>query len=99
MKYKFKQITAILLALILSFCMLCPAGCSQNSSSPDDADATTEKAAATGDIVVLFTSDYLGVQSHLPLCKSKKKAVRIFGILLYDLAFVIVLMVLMILLE
>ncbi len=49
--------------------------------------------------VVLFTSDYLGVQSHLPLCKSKKKAVRIFGILLYDLAFVIVLMVLMILLE
>ena len=57
MKYKFKQITAILLALILSFCMLCLAGCSQNSSSPDDADATAEKAAATGDIVVLFTSD------------------------------------------
>lgn len=57
MKYKNRQITAILLALIMSFCMICLAGCSQNSSSPDDADAAADEAAATGDIVVLFTSD------------------------------------------
>lgn len=56
MKYKIRQITAILLALIMSFCMICLAGCSQNSS-PDDADAAANEAAATGDIVVLFTSD------------------------------------------
>ena len=56
MKYKIRQITAILLALIMSFCMICLAGCSQNSS-PDDADAAADEAAATGDIVVLFTSD------------------------------------------
>ena len=56
MKYRFKHITAILLALIMSFCMICLAGCSQNGS-PDDADAATDEAAATGDIVVLFTSD------------------------------------------
>lgn len=56
MKYRFKHITAILLALIMSFCMICLAGCSQNSS-PDDADAAADEAAATGDIVVLFTSD------------------------------------------
>ena len=56
MKYKFKQITAILLTLIMSFCMICLAGCSQNSS-PDDADAAADEADATGDIVVLFTSD------------------------------------------
>lgn len=57
MKYKFKQITAILLALILSFCMLCLAGCSQNSSGTDDTDTAAEETAASGDIVVLFTSD------------------------------------------
>ena len=57
MKYRFKHITAILLALIMSFCMICLAGCSQNSSSTDDADAAAEETAATGDIVVLFTSD------------------------------------------
>ena len=56
MKYRFKHITAILLALIMSFCMICLAGCSQNSS-PDDADAAADEADATGDIVVLFTSD------------------------------------------
>ncbi len=56
MKYRFKHITAILLALIMSFCMICLAGCSQNNS-PDDADAAADEAAATGDIVVLFTSD------------------------------------------
>ena len=57
MKYKFKQITAILLALIMSFCMLCLAGCSQNSSGTDDTDTAAEETAASGDIVVLFTSD------------------------------------------
>lgn len=57
MKYKFKQITAILLALILSFCMLCLTGCSQNSSWTDDTDTAAEETAASGDIVVLFTSD------------------------------------------
>ena len=56
MKYRFKHITAVLLALIMSFCMMSLAGCSQNSS-PDDADAAADEAAATGDIVVLFTSD------------------------------------------
>ncbi|MBQ9074594.1 MAG: bifunctional metallophosphatase/5'-nucleotidase [Mogibacterium sp.] len=56
MKYKIRQITAILLALIMSFCMICLAGCSQNSS-PDDADAADDEVVATGDIVVLFTSD------------------------------------------
>ena len=57
MKYKFKQITAILLALTMSFCMLCLAGCSQNSSGTDDTDTAAEETAASGDIVVLFTSD------------------------------------------
>ena len=57
MKYKFKQVTAILLALIMSFCMLCLAGCSQNSSGTDDTDTAAEETAASGDIVVLFTSD------------------------------------------
>lgn len=57
MKNKFKQITAILLALIMSFCMLCLAGCSQNSSGTDDTDTAAEETAASGDIVVLFTSD------------------------------------------
>ena len=57
MKYRTRQITAILLALILSFCMLCLAGCSQNSSGTDDTDTAAEETAASGDIVVLFTSD------------------------------------------
>ena len=57
MKYKFKQITAILLTLIISFCMICFAGCSQQNSGAGEADTATDEAAATGDIVVLFTSD------------------------------------------
>ena len=57
MKYKIRQITAILLALIMSFCMICFAGCSQQNSGAVEADTATDEAAATGDIVVLFTSD------------------------------------------
>ena len=57
MKYRIRQITAILLALIMSFCMMSLAGCSQKSSDPADADSAAEEKAASGDIVVLFTSD------------------------------------------
>ena len=56
MKHRIRQITTILFALIMSFCMICLAGCSQNSSEPADTESSAEEAG-TGDIVVLFTSD------------------------------------------
>lgn len=36
-------------------------------------------------VIILFTADYAGVQSHLPLTRSSKTAVRVFGIFLYDI--------------
>ena len=34
--------------------------------------------------VVFFSSNYLGVHSHLPLTRSNNKIVRLLGIVLYD---------------
>ena len=48
---------------------------------------------------VLFTCNYRNIQERFPLSRSPRKPVRIFGILLYDLAFLLALMVFMILLE
>ncbi len=57
MKHRIRQITTVLLALIMSLCMIALAGCSQKSSEPADTDTAAEEPAASGDIVVLYTSD------------------------------------------
>ena len=56
MKQRIRPIITALLALIMSFCMICLAGCSQNSDGAADTDSAAEETE-TGDIVVLFTSD------------------------------------------
>ncbi|MCD8013847.1 MAG: hypothetical protein LUG99_11850 [Lachnospiraceae bacterium] len=44
-------------------------------------------------VIILFTADYVGVQSHLPLTRSDKTAVRVFGILLYNTLILVAAMV------
>ncbi len=56
MKQRIRPIIIALLTLIMSFCMICLAGCSQSSDGAADTDSAAEETK-TGDIVVLFTSD------------------------------------------
>lgn len=50
-------------------------------------------------MIIFFSADYLGIQSRLPLCRSKNTLIRIIGVVLFDLIFFFIMMVIMLLIE